>query len=328
MTIFCCLRLQGPRLPRLLAFLAALPLAAFPPIACAGEPQEQLSLRVHTGTVHTVIPSPDGKWLYSASEDGTVKVWDAPKGKLSQTLTVKGVSAVALSPDGKILVTGDKNGVMRLWDLETAREVRSIAGPKREIGCLAFHPSGQLLASCNFEGHAAILWDPATGAEKARVSWEDGNAWAVAFSPDGRTLAIGGTGETILWDVDTRANVASLKNRCGAAVVAFAPDGKTLAVGTFVDGIQLWDLTTNKKTGSLGRQAEEWVRSVAFAVDGKALASVGRESGSKLWVVPDCKERAAFSKDEKVASVVFTSDGKGVITGSRDGIVKVWKLTE
>jgi WD40 repeat protein len=157
---------------------------------------------------------------------------------------------------------------------------------------------------------------------------KDGAVWSLAFSPDGKSLAIGTYGEAVLWDLARQVKTASFENVCSALAVAFAGDGKTLAVGTAIDGIQLWDLATTTKTASLGKRADGMVNRVAFAADGKSLASVASRAGSKLWDVPGRKERAAFKKEEKVACVVFAPDGKGVATGNRDGVVKVWKRAE
>jgi WD40 repeat protein len=331
MTTLPYLSLRVPRLPLLLALLAVLPPATVTPRAFCAEPREELSLRGHTGIVRAVLFSPDGRQLYSAGKDGAVKVWDVASGKLTRTLTVKDLSAVALSPDGKVLATGSKDGVIRLWDVATGKQLRSLTGPKQEIAALAFHPAGRLLASGTNPG-PAILWDPATGLEKARVrvgpAGEVGAVWSLAFSPDGKTLAIGTHDETVLWDLAARANVASLENTCAALSVAFTADGKTLAVGTVIGGIQLWDMTTKKKITSLGGRAAGTVECVAFRADGKTLVAVAMKPGSKLWDVPGRKPRAVFSKDAKVACAVFTPDGRGVVTGSRDGVVKVWKLAE
>ena len=79
------------------------------------------TLEGHTGSVNAIAFSSDGKQLASASDDGTVRLWDAATGAALQTL--KGhancVNAIAFSPDGKQLASASHDGTVRLWDPAT-----------------------------------------------------------------------------------------------------------------------------------------------------------------------------------------------------------------
>src|SRR5206468_2908460 len=83
--------------------------------------QETLTLKGHTGSVHSVAFSPDGKRIVSGSADKTLKVWDATSGQ--ETLTLKGhtgaVHSVAFSPDSKRIVSGSgDSGTLKVWNLK------------------------------------------------------------------------------------------------------------------------------------------------------------------------------------------------------------------
>ena len=127
------------------------------------------------------------------------------------------------------------------------------------------------------------LWDLAT--QETRLTLKPGMPMAaVAFSPDGQTLATGGLFENIqLWDVATGRSLLTLQahDRQGTGPwcwsVAFSPDGKTLAGASQTGLVRIWDTTTARLVASLkGHTAN--VKCLAFSPDGSTLASGTRRS--------------------------------------------------
>ncbi|MDV9196502.1 WD40 repeat domain-containing protein [Streptomyces sp. Wh19] len=157
---------------------------------------------------------------------------------------------------------------------------------------MAFSPDGKTLASVGDasdkrsypNNEPAKLWDLTRidpepygqGAPRRNLALED-VTYAVAFSPDSKTLATGGPGGDVrLWDVATGRLKATLANRLfEARDLAFSPDGRSLAV-TADGGVLLWNLADRRPSAILADDdtgyGDDEVRELAFSPDGRFLA--------------------------------------------------------
>ena len=176
------------------------------------------------------------------------------------TADSQSVNAVAFSPDGKTLATGSDDGTARLWDMSAHRQVGApMTADNQSMNAVAFG-SVTLFGSVN----------------------------AVAFSPDGKTLATGSQdGTARLWDVNTHRQVGAPLTADSQSVnaVAFSPDGKTLATGSDDGAARLWDVNTHRQVGAPMTAANRSpVVAVAFSPDGKRLATAVENNAGDLAV--------------------------------------------
>lgn len=166
----------------------------------------------------------------------------------------RSIGSVVLSRDGGKLATADDDGRIELWDVRSAVRLHVLAavGDCFDRVSLAISPNGQFIAGGilivkNGSGHvAARVWDTATGQE--RYTWDMPSAVrAVAFSPDGTTLAVaGGDKQLRLFSLNGKADDAIHNDDAVIAAIGYSPDGKLLATGDSRGQVRLWDVATKE----------------------------------------------------------------------------------
>ncbi|MEU9378325.1 WD40 repeat domain-containing protein [Streptomyces sp. NPDC048255] len=288
--------------------------------------------------VNAVGFGPDGQWMATGSADNQVRLYQAGSRTPAGVFPHPGpVTALSFLPGGQGLVTGAADGTVRLWRLPS-RPLRGFQGTVNAIG---FSPDARLLAVAAKD---VQLWDVSDPWTPRPVGPPLTNATAfsgtVSFTPDGRTLAVGGReGKVWLWDL-TRQDRAvpygePLEGGTGTIQSAvFDRAGGRLAVGSEGRTVRIFD-TREPARPRLSAELTEptnYVYSVAFSPDGRRLAAGTVDKQVLVWRLPSdggapAPEATLRGPGSYVMSVAFSPDSRTLAAGTADRDVWLWDVS-
>jgi WD40 repeat protein len=296
------------------------------------------TLSGHQAPILSVAFSPNGCILASGSYDQTVRLWNTRTGACTQILNkhTNRIWCVKFHPNSNLLASGGDDHTTRFWNPVTGDPTNTLQGHSNGIYAITLHPNCSLLASAH-EDQTVRLWqvpltpittDPLTLEPFQTLRGHQNRILALAFSPDGHTLASGSLDRTIkLWNPETHQCRLTLQGHTSWIWdIAFHPNSKTLASASYDRTVKLWDIKTGHCTHTLEGHVGSAL-SVTFSPDGQWLASGGYEQMLKLWN-PESGEcvRTWYAHPNRVWALAFNPNSQWLATAGEDGNIILWDV--
>jgi WD40 repeat protein len=287
------------------------------------------------------------KGLTAGGDDGPVLVPGSPD-KSPLVLLVEGKETPKMPPkEARRRPKAAEIAVLRAWVKSGAKDdstdlkafipdIKPRVPTAPPVAALAYRPDGKALIAAGY--NEALLIDPSVGTLTGKLAGQNGAVTALAFSRDGRLLAVasgvsGVGGEIRLYAVGPDGKPATRPAHVLTGHpdliqdLAFSPDGKTLASCGYDKLIKLWDVPSGKEVRTL-REHSDSVYAVAFSPDGKLLASAAADRAVKLWEA--ATGRLLYTLGEPtdwVYAVAWSPDGRHLAAAGADRSIRVWEAT-
>jgi tetratricopeptide (TPR) repeat protein len=231
--------------------------------------------------------SPDGRWVVTASNDQTARVWDAATGQpISPPLKHQNyVNDATFSPDGRWVVTASSDHTARVWEAATGQPISPPLKHQGIVNDAVFSPDGRWVVTASYDGTARV-WEAATGGPVSAPLKHPHAVYRAAFSPNGRR-------------------------------VVTASDDRSARV---------WEAATGQPLGPPLKH-QYFVRDAAFSLDGRRVVTASRDGTARVWEAATGQPLSPPLKhQDTVNHAAFSADGRRVVTASRDQTARVWDL--
>ncbi|KXH46863.1 hypothetical protein CNYM01_00709 [Colletotrichum nymphaeae SA-01] len=314
----------------------------------------------HRGRIRSLACSKDGLWLASASQDLTVRLWDAATGDCLQTYcdccpqndgshifrrgryvyqNNEGMGSVTFSDDSRHLASVSYDGVVRIWDIARGLCIRKLECCRGEWFSIIYPSDSHWITLAS--PRKILNLDAVTGACLRPYELEDkercGSIYAVAYSPDGKWLVAGSyypDDIVMIWDAVT----GFFKKRLGSGLevphpraplegsMSFSPDSRLLASSSTNGTIKVWDMVKGVCIKTLESHQNLAVYSIAFSADNQWLVS-STFTSIEIWnVSTGTPVRSLKDYGNGLGITALSADGQRLFSTSFENTIKVWDL--
>jgi WD40 repeat protein/serine/threonine protein kinase len=294
----------------------------------------------HQARVGAVAWSPDGKRIASASDDQSVLICDALKGKtlLSYRGHSNAVLALAWSPNGRYIASGSADKTVQIWDTTTGKTISTFTGHKGQVNAVSWSHQNSFIASGSDDSTVQV-WNAMTQEVFLMYTGHKAGVLATAWSPDDAVIASGSWDNTVqaFSTIDTISfllgeTIFKYEGH-GAEVysVCWSPDGTKLASAS---GDKLVTVQNGQNGNTIFHYAghSDIVYAVAWSPNGKYVVSGGADNTAQVWSANTKQGNVRqslftyYGHSNIVYTVNWSPDGSKLASGSADNTMQVWQM--
>ena len=293
----------------------------------------------HVLPVYAIAWSPDGKRIASASQDGTVHVWDAVTGdRFFRYHGHRGsVNAVAWSPNGSYIASASSDTTVQVWDAQQTGEgsasLYTYSGHSGNMRTLAWSADNTRIASGG-DDKTVQVWDAKDGTHHFSYVGHVKQIWSVAWSPDNTRIASASVDRTAqVWSaIQSQPNVtaqhalAIYKNHTNEVKsVAWSPDSTRVVSASNDRTVQVWDPTSGDHFLTYTGHTDV-LNAVAWTPNDRRIVSGSGDYSVRIWDAFSEKQLFVFSRHKlAVHSVAWSPNKQRIASASDDWSVQVWQ---
>jgi WD40 repeat protein len=260
-------------------------------------------------SISRIKESPDGKYFASASEDGSVCLWDVLTG--AQKLCVQQESAVydiLFSGDSSFFAAGGDDGTVRLWHVADGALLQSYEFGETEIWDIDLRPTGDLM---DLEA-------------KPREQKFESAVYKVVYSPNGEWLGIGNSsGRTFLWNTDKFFTYEGATHTDEVYALDFSADGRWMVTGGADSVVRATEVTANGLARKVMTHGD-WVEFVQFSPGDNWFVSASDDNKLRVWDVETGIEKMRMEHSGFVLRIDISDNGAWIASTGADQTARVW----
>ena len=299
---------------------------------CASGTQTNTQIAVlegHTGQVWSAVFSPDGSSIVTASDDQTMRLWDARSGKQLHFIRHNGpVYSASFSSDGSRIVTASRDRRARVFDARTGRQLTVLEGHEGEVRSASFSRDGSRIVTGSAD-RTARVWDAQTGAQLVVLRGHGALVASATFSPDGTLVLTASSDKTArLWDAQSGKSLVLIRHQNDrVSSASFSRDGTRMVTSSYDHTAMIYAMVRDPqlRVTAIATLAghEDLVQSADFSPDGSLVATASQDKTVRLWKSDTLAQIAAFTspndnKPHWSLGAALSSSGATLATISSD----------
>jgi WD40 repeat protein len=208
------------------------------------------SLRGHLAPVREATFSPNGRWLASCSEDGTLKLWSAKTWQEEKTIRVGTLPALAIafSRDSRLLFVGSLDGTVKIFNFESGELVNTFKGQTTGVYTVAVSPSGKLLASGGANTNGVNIWNLSNGALALTIRDTLLSPTSIRFLGESAVVVSNANGRVVRLNIENGTMAQELTvHELNASSIDVLPDLNYAITGSHDRSVHLVNLASSRR---------------------------------------------------------------------------------